>query len=625
MTAPRGDFYNKLSDVALLRRAWHLARRDSRADFTYDPYRFSDFAFRLDDHLKGIAQSLKSGTYHPKPLLTIDVPKSSLSVRPGSTLSIEDKIVLFAIALLIAPPLDRYLPEAVYSWRVKKGTNQKELFADHEILRFPFLKGTTIQRRVDFVEPWYGAWPEFMKDLEIAYEKRGYRYMVVSDIVAYFENIDLSLLRELLLRYLPRQPRIINFLINLLEYWSWPAVHGGTSPRGIPQGNGVSSFLGNFYLLPLDMAFIGHRDIKYLRYMDDVKIMAKDIRMARDSLFLMNEKLRELRLNIQGGKTRILQNQEIRDELFDDRLSRVNRLIDEIQKKKNKVSSNERQNLVIRLKAELKKVRGRKGVIRDKELRLFRRLVTGFTLLKHPGMVRIVMQQLERNPDSRLLNSAVRYLRSQERSLRTISDRLAGLLVSGKLLFPYQEAHCLMALRYQRDVTANSWNEARKRLRAKREHWYVRQQAAQLMGLKQLSHRELRGLRRLAAEEANVEVKRAVLHALAQLPRQELAAVSRGLLFETDTKIQRLGRYFSGLLSDKDGGRKRLDSLFSDFREELLVDRLYEVEVLSKAEDLKIRAVVLDKLKKVRKNLHGRMLKGRVATIIERLEKELRR
>jgi len=86
------DFYDKLADLSLLRRAWHLARNDSRTDFMFDPYRFSDFAFHLDDHLNGIARSLKLGSYHPKPLQTIDVPKSSLSVRPGSVLSIEDKI-----------------------------------------------------------------------------------------------------------------------------------------------------------------------------------------------------------------------------------------------------------------------------------------------------------------------------------------------------------------------------------------------------------------------------------------------------------------------------------------------------------------------------------------------------
>ncbi len=626
MTTPGGDLYNKLSDISLLRRAWHLARNDSRTDFMYDPYRFSDFAFRLDDHLKGIARSLKLETYHPKPLLTIDVPKSSLSVRPGSVLSIEDKIVMFAIACLIAPPLDKKLPNSVYSWRVKKGRNKKELFGDNEILKYPFLKRTTIQKRVDFIEPWYGVWPKFLKKIQVTYEEEGYRFMVVSDIAAYFENIDLGLLRDLLLHYLPRQPRIINFLINLLEYWTWPVVHGGLSTRGIPQGNGVSSFLGNIYLLPMDEAFkrfCKRYDVKYLRYMDDVKVMAKDMRTARDSLFLMNDKLRKLRLNIQGAKTRILQDREIRDELFDDRLDTVNAVIDDIQKKKS-LSPNEREDFTRRLKAELKKVKGRRVAIRDKNLRLFKRIITGFTLLRHSGMVRIVLDQLERNPDSRLINSAVRYLRSLDRNLKTINDRLSTFLIDNKLLFPYQEAHCLMVMRYQRDVTSELWREARKRLKRKQEHWYVRQWAAQLISLKQLSKRELDSLRRLFFAEDNTEVKRALLQSLVQLPQEDLISLNKDLLYETDPKIQRLGRYFDGMLFDREKAKKQIDSLFRNFRKEMLVDRLYEAELLSRAEDSEIRKELVGKMKGVRRHLHRPLLRTRVATIIARLEKELK-
>ena len=617
------DLYDKLSDLSLLRRAWHLARNDSRTDFMFDPYRFSDFAFRLDDHLSGIAQNLRSGTYYPRPLLTMDVPKSSLSVRPGSVLSIDDKIVLFASACLIAPLLDKKLPDAVYSWRVKKGRSKKELFGDHEILEFPFLKQRTIRRRVDFIEPWYGVWPQFVKNLEIAYAQDGYRFMVVSDIAAYFENVDLSLLRDLLLHHLSKQPRIINFLINLLEFWAWPAVHGGRSTRGIPQGNGVSRFLGNIYLLPLDTAFKklhGHRDIRYFRYMDDVKVMAKDIHVARDALFLMNGKLRELRLNIQGAKTRILQDHEIQDELFDDRLDRTNAVIDEIQKTTS-LSAQERKDFIGRLRIEQRKVKGRRGVIRDKELRLFRRLITGFTLLKDSGMVRIVLDQIERNPDARLLNSAVRYLRAQDRNLKRISKRVSECLIDRKLLFPYQDAHCLMTLRYQRELTAPVWKEAKKRLKARREHWYVRQQAAQLISLKMLSQRELRCLRESFQKETNIEVKRALAQALAQLPQQELYDMSRELLFDTHPEIQRLGRYYDGLLSEADKARGQIDSLFRDFREEVLIDRLYEVEVLSKAKNSGIRSTLRSRLRTVRKDLRKPMIIDRISLIIERIEK----
>jgi hypothetical protein len=598
-----------------------LARNDSRSDFMFDPYRFSDFGFRLDDHLKGLSQSIVNGNYHPRPLLTIDVPKSTLSVRPGSVLDIEDKVVLFAIACLIAPVLDKKLPETVYSWRVKKDSKSKELFEDHEILNFPFLKRRTIQRKIDFVEPWYGVWPRFISDMELAFEKNGFKYLVTSDIVSYFENLDLNLLRDLLMEHLPHQARIINFLSDLLDYWAWPAFHGASARRGIPQGNGVSSFLGNIYLLPLDRAFVSlgkKRELKYFRYMDDIKVFTKDLPTAREALFLMNEKLRGLCLNIQGSKTRILQDDEIREELFDDRLDSVNAIIREIQNKE--INSSERSDYLKELKKHLRSIIGRKKIIRDKELRLFRRLVTGFTLLRHSGMVKLVLDQVERNPDSRLLNSAIRYLRIQERNLKKIAERLVALLSGGSGLFPYQEAHFFMTLRYMRNIPLSAWREARHRLKLQNIHWYVRQQAAVLFGLKKLNKREISNIRKLFEKETKLEVKRVWVQALAQLPREELLEVIRSLIFATEPKLQRLGRFFYGLLNDKAKGIEQVRSIFNQFNEEILLDRFYEIEVLSKARDKGVRVTLLENLKNPDCKVCRSLMKNRIKEIVQGLK-----
>ncbi len=618
------DLYSKLSELPLLRRAWHLARKDSRSDFMFDSFRFADFAFRLEDYLKGLAQSLSNGAYHPAPLLHIDVPKSSLSVRPGTVLSIEDKIVLYAIACLIAPPLDSKLPQNVYSWRVKKNATGDELFHDHEILTIPFLKSRTIQRRIEFIEPWYATWPRFIQDLEYAFETEGYHYLVVADIVSYFENIDLSLLRDLFLRHLPHQPRLVNFLINLLEYWAWPAIHGAVAPRGIPQGNGVSSFLGNIYLLPLDQAFLSlckRRDLKYLRYMDDVKVLAKDLSAAREALFLMNEQLRGLRLNIQGAKTRIFQGAEVREELFDDRLDEVNEIIKKIQIRST-LTPAARNRYVANLTQYVRSVKGKKGIVRDKELRLFRRLITGFTLLRHSAMVRLVLDQLERNPDSRLLNSANRYFRVQDRNIKRIGDRLFGFLLNEAGLFPYQRAHILMTLRYMRNLPGALWREARREATRKNQHWYVKQQAAVLLGLKTLQPRELRALGKICAAEEDTEIKRAWYKTLSQLPKEELEEVVRGLVFSADPKLQRLGHFYHGLLFEGLRGKEQVKLFFNDVNEEILLDRLHELEVLSKARDPDVRRRILAKMKKIKPQLRRPILKERIGRLVERLQRD---
>jgi hypothetical protein len=228
------SLYRKLYDLNTLRRAWHLARYDTLNDFVKDPFRYNDFAFKLEENLASISRALRDGEYHPNPLINIDVPKSTLSVRPGSVVSIEDRIVLFGITILTAPRLDKKLPESVYSYRLKKKIDRRFLFKNLEILKFPFLKKTTIRKRVDIVEPWYGQWPRFTEKTICAFEQEGYKFLTVSDISAYFENINLSLLRYNLMQYLPKEQKIVNLLCSLLEYWTWPTIHGFSIERGIP-------------------------------------------------------------------------------------------------------------------------------------------------------------------------------------------------------------------------------------------------------------------------------------------------------------------------------------------------------------------------------------------------------
>lgn len=623
------DLYSQLSNLSLLRRAWHLTRNYSKNAFMFDPYRYSDFAFKLDDHLKSLSQSLATRSYHPKPVLTIDVPKSTLSVRPGSVLALEDMIVLFAIAYLIVRQLDRKLPDSVYSWRVKKGAKDHDLFHDHEILKFPFLKRQTIQKQIDIIEPWYGVWPQFIQDMEYAHEKEGYKFLVVSDIVAYFENLDISLLRDLLLEHLHRQHRIVNFLINLLRYWTWPAVRGASAPRGIPQGNATSSFLGNIYLLPLDRAFMSFsksNDLKYFRYMDDVKVLTKDRPTAREALFLMNRELRSLRLNIQGSKTRIFEGEEIRDELFDNRLDAVNEVIKRTQAKTT-LTPSERTKHVAALKKYLGTVKGRKGIVQDKELRLFRRLMTGFTLLRHSGMVRLVLDQVERNPDARLIDSCVRYLRFQGGGLRKAAERIAGFLANERELFPYQQAYFLMILRYVRHDSSHAWAQVWRLARLKKFHWYVRQQATILLSLKKLDKQSLGAAQSYFERENDIEVKRGWVQCLAQLPRLQVESLARTLTLAVEPKLQRLGQLYDGILFDTTKAMPRIKSIYDQYlqgyREDLLLDRLYEIEVLSKAKDDNVKREVMEKLNDILPRLRRPLLKERVTEIVERIGSEV--
>lgn len=616
--------YKKLSSLEILKRAWHLVRNDARTDFIQDSYRYADFSFSLESNLKNIQEDLLRESYYPKPLLEIDIPKSSLAVRPGSVPEIEDRIVTYAIIYLIAPYLDKKLPENVYSYRLKPGKIVDKLFHDHEILKFPFLKKRTIQSRIDIIEPWYEQWPKFIADSKYEFEEKGYRYLAISDIVSYFENISLEILRdEIILKHLPKEQKIINLLMHILEYWVWKSYEGQPVLRGIPQGNEVSSFLGNIYLLPLDEEFVKFskkKDVKYFRYMDDVKIFAKDQSTARECIFVMNNILRKLHLNIQGEKTIIIEDEDIRVEIEDERLDTVNLLLGEF-KKENKLTENKHKEYIKILKQQYKKIRARKKAISGKDLRLFRRLITAFTLLEDSYLITRVLKEIEKNPDNRLMVNVVRYLQRFPNK-ETIRSRLTNFLYSPLNKFVQQEAQVLMVLRYGRKYSRKLLSYVRKIRRSKLKHWYVRIQAILLLEQLDLSKEELKSLMRQYKRESNVEVKRILIRSLCQLDKENLFKLLHESIFEKNLKIAQIVKMLLLLHERENEALSELSYIFNDFREDRLMNEFYKLEIIKFAKSDKVKNTLLKNLKRNRRNIRRPMLLKKVNYIIRELEEK---
>ena len=611
--------YKKLSSIDVLKRAWHLVRNDARTDFIHDTYRYSDFGFSLEDNLQCIQEDLISESYYPKPLLEIDVPKSSLAVRPGSVPEIEDRIVTYAIIYLIAPYLDKKLPEGVYSYRLKSEKTRDRLFHDHEILKFPFLKKRTIQSRIDIVEPWYEQWPKFMEISKYTFEEEGYRYLTISDIVSYFENISLEILRdEILLKHLPKEQKIINLLMHILEYWTWKSCEGKPVLRGIPQGNDVSSFLGNAYLLPLDEEFekfSKEEEIKYFRYMDDVKIFSKDESVARECIFIMNDLLRKLHLNIQGEKTLILQDEDIRNEIEDKRLEDVNAVLKKFRKER-KLTEPERQEYIKILKQQYKKIRVKKKAILGKDLRLFRRLITAFTLLEDSYLISRVLKEIEKNPDNRLMVSAIRYFRCFPNK-EIIRNKLINFLHSPLNKFALQEAQVLTALRYSRIYPRELLSYVKRIRKLKSKHWYVRLQAILLLNQLELSKTELRPLLGQFHSEKNIETKKSLIKLLCQLDRDSLKKFFRESIFEKDLKITQLIKMLTFLKQKEDRAFSEINSIFNDFREDKLMDEFYKIEIIKLSKSYKVKEALLKNLKRKKRNVRHPVLSEKINRVIQ--------
>ena len=339
-----GKLWDQLLTPEILTRGWHLARDDVRQDFSEDLFSTDVYGQDLENNIQETLNRIKTRSYQARPLFRMEVPKGTLTYRPGTVIPINDRVVLSAIILLLAPKVDSLLSDSVFSWRLRDplpGTGK--IFRESKITDLPFLRKRTVRVLVDPFENWYEQWPAFDERTRRLYQEEGYRYLATSDIAAYFENIQLPILRDQLLRYVPGEQELVNLLCYFMETWAEPTGEGRAHFRGIPQGNFISSFLGNIFLLPLDesiLEYCKNKEAAYFRYMDDVRIFTKDREEARFSLLIMARKLRELHLNVQTGKTRIYDESlsEITKLLIDDRADDLSEMIDEIRNKFRRTS-----------------------------------------------------------------------------------------------------------------------------------------------------------------------------------------------------------------------------------------------------------------------------------------------
>src|SRR5215213_3168992 len=248
------ELWRQLLNTKSLAAGWHLARKGLSSAYIDDHLHSEAYAYCLGDNLRELRRQLSTDTFVPGPLKSIDVPKAPLGIRPGTFLKLSDYTVLYAAVRLIAPVLDKLLPDSVYSFRMKERPTKDALFVESDFIEEPFLKHQTISKWADPFDPWYALWPEFDMESRSVIDE-GYRFLCVTDIAGYFENISLPILRDLLMEHLKGEQKIINLLMDCLEAWAVRTPRGFQPHRGIPQGNQISSFFGNLFLFPLDQQF----------------------------------------------------------------------------------------------------------------------------------------------------------------------------------------------------------------------------------------------------------------------------------------------------------------------------------------------------------------------------------
>lgn len=272
-------------------------------DFCLDPLRFEDLSIKETvESLENIVKkTIEKGQFSP--LIEIDIPKSNYILRPGARPNLIEWVAYNAIVNFIGSQIYKQIPDVSFSFN-----RFREKF-----------KKKSYKRKIDH-------WIDFEKK-SISLSKK-FNFLLITDIVSFFENISLEVLRDRLVILSENRDyqSAVNFLINnILSSWSEKSKVQGF---GLPQGPTASTVLADIYLYPVDREMRRNK-ILFIRYMDDIRVYAKTRQDLKKNMIILVRILRELKLNLNAKKTFIYEttNKKAMEKVFDPNKQTLN-LID---------------------------------------------------------------------------------------------------------------------------------------------------------------------------------------------------------------------------------------------------------------------------------------------------------
>lgn len=276
-----------------LHRAWRWIL--SNPDQTYKSHfreLYSAYATADDLLLKHLKNRLDRSIFEPSDACKLFLPKPSGILRPYTLLGVEDQIVYQAMANIVAERLHPHV----------KGRYNKQVFGH-------LYAGAS---SLWFYRKWTNGYKAFNKAAETAFSD-GYVWAATFDLTAFYDSIDHNVLRYMLLG-IGLDHDFCMELTRLLNKWTATTTQI-YHDHGIPQGPLSSGLISEAVLKHFDENFRTRFDVKYFRYVDDIKLFAKSEDHLRHALVSLDRLSKDVGLFPQSGKIDIHRVQNIQDEL----------------------------------------------------------------------------------------------------------------------------------------------------------------------------------------------------------------------------------------------------------------------------------------------------------------------
>jgi retron-type reverse transcriptase len=274
---PTTNIQEEFLSLTNFQLAWERVLRSSHIE-NKDRIALRVFASNVDFYLRLLIEEIRSNTYIPMQAHKLYLPKTSRTLRTIPVLSIRDRIVYQAIGNIIIQEAIPYL----------------SILGDRHIFaHLPQPKDSLFP-----LKPWIDQFSGFSQKYEEMW-KQGNRWVVEADISAFYSSIDHQLLTDLIRQRWVSDENLLALLNTCLTKWS-PHEKGPELHSGLPQGYETSDLLSTLFLLPIDEKMVvGYR---YLRYVDDIRILTPDQNTASKGLVSLDLALQARALVLQTKK-----------------------------------------------------------------------------------------------------------------------------------------------------------------------------------------------------------------------------------------------------------------------------------------------------------------------------------
>ena len=252
----------------LMRQAFQAVKRN-RGAAGVDKVSIQRFADNLEDNLAALMRELKTGTFRPRPLRRVLIPKGpgSTKLRPLGIPVVRDRVAQEVIRRLLAPIFEPQFHENSYG----------------------FIPGRNCHQAIERV-------------LEL--HRQGDLVVLDADIQGFFDNLS----HRVIMAALAAEVADGNILDLVERFLTAGVMEDGVfkpTTIGTPQGGIISPLLANLVLNRLDWQHHQH-GFRFARYADDFVVLCPNPQQAQEALRLVTQVLEgELGLSLSPEKTTI--------------------------------------------------------------------------------------------------------------------------------------------------------------------------------------------------------------------------------------------------------------------------------------------------------------------------------